>query len=65
MMDGVHPEALKYISCCAEIVTTFAPMGAFMGSHFHRQVLAFAIYILDTVSLVRHMQRNYLLNGDK
>ncbi len=34
------------------IVVFFAPFGSFLSSHFHRQVLAALIYVLDTVALV-------------
>jgi len=29
-----------------------APLGSILGTHFHRQVLAALIYILDTISLL-------------
>ena len=29
-----------------------SPLGSLLGTHFHRQVLAALIYILDTISLV-------------
>ena len=45
-------EALDYIGVTAPIVTIMAPIGATLGSHFHRLVLASFVYVLDTVALV-------------
>lgn len=42
----------EYFSICAPVVITFAPIGAFIASHLHRQVLAVLIYILETVALI-------------
>jgi hypothetical protein len=53
MMTGTDPEAWKYFACCVPVVVLFGPLGSFFSSHFHRQVLAFLIYILDTIALVR------------
>ncbi len=50
---GAEPEAWKFLAVCVPIVVFFAPFGSFLSSHFHRQVLAFLIYVLDTVALVR------------
>ena len=49
---GVEPEAVKYLKVCVPIVVFFAPFGSILSSHFHRQVLATLIYVLDTVALV-------------
>ena len=49
---GVESEAWLYLAVCVPIVVFFAPFGSFLSSHFHRQVLASLIYILDTVALV-------------
>merc|ERR1712025_508473 len=49
---GVEPEAWDYLIVCVPIVVIFAPLGSIISSHFHRQALAFLIYILDTVALV-------------
>jgi len=49
---GVEPESWGYLIVCVPIVVIFAPLGTIISSHFHRQVLAFLIYILDTVALV-------------
>lgn len=51
-VGGVEEEAWKYLAVCVPIVVFFAPFGSFLSSHFHRQVLASLIYILDTVALV-------------
>ena len=49
---GVEEEAWGFLIVCVPIVVIFAPLGSILASHFHRQVLAFLIYILDTVALV-------------
>ena len=49
---GVEPEAVNYLKVCVPIVVFFAPFGSILSSHFHRQVLAALIYVLDTVALV-------------
>lgn len=54
--SGVEPEAWKFLAVTVPVVVFFAPFGSFLGSHFHRQVLAWLIYILDTVALVRKLK---------
>lgn len=39
-------------SCLAPVVVIFSPLGAFVSSHVHRQVLAVFIYVLETMALV-------------
>ena len=53
--SGAEPEAWKFLAVCVPIVVFFAPFGSFLASHFHRQVLAALIYILDTIALVSYM----------
>ena len=54
LMDGdIEETAWTYFAVCVPIVVFFAPFGSFLSSHFHRQVLAALIYVLDTVALVR------------
>jgi len=52
MQYGVEEEAWKYLKVCAPVVVLFAPLGSIIASHFHRQVLAVMVYILDTIALV-------------
>ena len=49
---GVEPDAWGFLIVCVPIVVIFAPLGSILSSHFHRQVLASLIYILDTVALI-------------
>ena len=49
---GAEPEAWKYLAVVVPIVVFFGPMGSFVSSYFHRQVLAMFIYVLDTLALV-------------
>ena len=48
---GAEPEAWKYLAVVVPIVVFFGPLGAFLSSYCHRQVLAAFIYILDTLAL--------------
>jgi uncharacterized membrane protein YfcA len=53
MMDeGPSELAYQYMAVCVPIVVIGAPCGALLGSHFHRLVLAFFVYVLDTAVLV-------------
>ncbi|XP_028411824.1 uncharacterized protein LOC114534560 [Dendronephthya gigantea] len=52
MMEAIHIDSYHYLAVCAPIVVLGAPLGSVIGSHFHRQVLAALVYILDTVALI-------------
>ncbi|CAB4022655.1 uncharacterized protein LOC110044725, partial [Paramuricea clavata] len=52
MMEKVLIDSYHYLAVCVPIVVLGAPLGSVIGSHFHRQVLAALIYVLDTVALV-------------
>ena len=41
-----------FLQVCVPVVVVFAPLGSFLASHFHRQVLASLVYILDTVAII-------------
>ena len=51
-MQGISTEAWQFMVVCVPIVVIGAPMGAFLGSHFHRLVLAGAVVIATTAALV-------------
>jgi len=51
-MEGVSKDAWGFFLVCAPIVCFGAPFGSLIGSYVHRLVLAWAIYITDTVQLV-------------
>jgi len=51
-MDGVEPDAWGYLAVCIPIVVIGAPLGSMVGSHFHRLVLAWCVYITDTVQMI-------------
>jgi hypothetical protein len=53
MMGGAEPEAWKYLSVSVPTACIAGALGAMLASHCHRQVLAAAVYILDTVALVK------------
>ena len=52
IIDGVSMEAWEYLAVCGEIVVFMAPLGSVLGTHFHRQVLAALVYVLDTAALI-------------
>lgn len=52
IQQAVSAEAYYYLAVCVPIVVLGAPLGSVVGSHFHRQVLAGLIYLLDTVALI-------------
>ena len=52
MQQAVSTDAYYYLAVCVPIVVLGAPLGSVIGSHFHRQILASLIYILDTVALI-------------
>merc|ERR1719431_1312662 len=49
---GVETDAWGYLIVCVPVVVVFAPLGSLVASHFHRQVLAAMVYILDALALV-------------
>lgn len=48
----VPPLAWEYATVSVPVAVTMAPLGSFLGSHMHRQVLAGLIYILEAAALV-------------
>lgn len=52
MMEAVPIDSYHYLAVCVPIVVLGAPLGSVIGSHFHREVLAALVYILDTVALI-------------
>ena len=58
---GAEPEAWKYLAVVVPIVVFFGPVGSFVSSYFHRQVLAMFIYVLDTLALVTLDQNEIFL----
>ncbi|KAJ7353840.1 hypothetical protein OS493_032115 [Desmophyllum pertusum] len=52
IQQAVSVDAYEYLAVCVPIVVLGAPLGSVIGTHFHRQVLAGLIYVLDTVALV-------------
>lgn len=51
-MGGVEEDAWGFFAVCAPIVVIGAPLGALLGSYWHRLTLAAVIYILNAVQLV-------------
>uniref|UniRef100_A0A1I7ZF68 Membrane transporter protein n=1 Tax=Steinernema glaseri TaxID=37863 RepID=A0A1I7ZF68_9BILA len=52
MMGDIAQLAWDYLKVTVPVSVTFAPFGSFLGSHFHRLVLAAAIYVLEAAALV-------------
>lgn len=52
ILEAIEVETWEYLAVTAPIVFVMTPLGAILGSHFHRLVLASFVYILDTVALV-------------
>jgi uncharacterized membrane protein YfcA len=52
MDEGPDVQAWEYVGVCIPVVVLGAPLGAVLGSHFHRLVLASWVYASDTVALV-------------
>jgi len=49
---GCEQEAWKYLAVVVPISIMAGPIGSFVASFLHRQVLASFIYFLDTLALV-------------
>ncbi|KAI6183802.1 Protein of unknown function DUF81 domain containing protein [Aphelenchoides bicaudatus] len=52
MMSGISTLAWEYFAVSVPVVVTMSPIGAFVSSHVHRQVLAVFIYVLETAALI-------------
>ena len=52
VQGGAEPEAWMYLSVAVPVACITGPIGSMLASHCHRQVLAWAVYILDTIALV-------------
>ncbi|KAK6744908.1 hypothetical protein RB195_011557 [Necator americanus] len=44
--------AWEYAAVSVPVAVTMAPLGSFLGSHLHRQVLAGCIYVLEAAALI-------------
>ena len=52
MPGGIERDGWEFLFVCIPIVVIGAPLGSMLGTHFHRQVLAALVYILDSIALV-------------
>ena len=52
IQGGVEQEGWYSLACAAPTVVVGAPMGSFMGSHFHRLTLAGILYILSGLKMI-------------
>ena len=51
-LGGMEAEAIKYWMVCIPVVTIGAPMGSWLASYCHRIVLAWFVYVANTVQFV-------------
>ncbi|KAJ1365918.1 hypothetical protein KIN20_026393 [Parelaphostrongylus tenuis] len=49
---NVSEMAVEYLKVSVPAAVVMAPFGSFIGSHFHRQVLAGLVYVLEALSIV-------------
>lgn len=49
---NVSELTFEYLKVTIPVAVTMAPFGSFLGSHFHRQVLACSVYVLEALSVV-------------
>lgn len=52
MMQEISMETWEFLAVCMPVVVIGAPFGSVLGSHFHRNVLAMLVIVLDTVALI-------------
>lgn len=52
MANDISLETFEFLAVCLPVVVLGAPLGSVLGSHFHRNVLAMLVIVLDTVALV-------------
>src|SRR6218665_3801348 len=52
MMQGISTETWEFLAVCIPVVVIGAPLGSVLGSHFHRNVLAMLVIVLDTIALI-------------
>ena len=52
MMNTMSTQAWQYLAVSVQVVVIGAPLGSILGTHFHRQVLAALVYIVDIIALV-------------
>ncbi|VDP23592.1 unnamed protein product [Heligmosomoides polygyrus] len=52
MMGDVSAMAWTYFSLSVPVSSITGPVGSFLGSHLHRQVIAGFVYILEVVALI-------------
>uniref|UniRef100_A0A8R1HVS8 Uncharacterized protein n=4 Tax=Caenorhabditis japonica TaxID=281687 RepID=A0A8R1HVS8_CAEJA len=58
MMGDIADTTWRYFTVSIPVVATMAPIGSFLGSHLHRQVIAGLIYVLEVASLIGFLLTN-------
>uniref|UniRef100_A0A914UU55 Uncharacterized protein n=1 Tax=Plectus sambesii TaxID=2011161 RepID=A0A914UU55_9BILA len=52
ILHAIDELAWEYWKCTIPVVVIMGPLGAFVGSHVHRQTLAWAVYVLEIIALI-------------
>ena len=52
IVGGITQDGWEYLLAVLPCVTMMAPLGALLGTHFHRLVLACFVYVTDTIALI-------------
>ena len=52
MMRAITDETWQYFAVCVPVVVIGAPLGSYLGSHFHRLVLATLVCLLELAALL-------------
>ncbi|CAI5439604.1 unnamed protein product [Caenorhabditis angaria] len=52
LQGDISPISWNYFICCVPVASLMAPLGSFLGSHLHRQIVAGLIYVLEVLSLI-------------
>ncbi|KAL3115324.1 hypothetical protein niasHT_019675 [Heterodera trifolii] len=52
MDEAINELAYNYIKVSVPVTSICAPIGSFLGSHFHRQTLAALVYIMEIIAYI-------------
>lgn len=52
IMTDISQLAWDFFAVSVPVVVVFSPIGAFVSSHLHRQVLAAFVYVLETAAVI-------------
>src|SRR6218665_141502 len=52
IVQEISIETWEFLAVCVPVTALCAPVGSVLGSHFHRNVLAMLVIVLDTIALI-------------